>query len=154
MKITSNFADPIQHATAPLLGFNPVTFVVNGVVVAAVKDSDTMTNRGGFRCYVDEHDTDTLKGSENALFVMDMRMPPNHPVAPSLRPTGSGGDATVPVSSAAVLPALETADVNKNDESYLVRDHEPIFKTKTAQGIVFRSIENLCRLKIRQKTGK
>lgn len=144
----------LSAATAPLLGFNPVTFVVNGVVVAAIKDSDMMVNRGGFRCYVDETDVDTSKDADSALFVMDMQMPQNNPVAPALPSGGSGGDATVPVSSAAVLPALETADVNKNDESYLVRDHEPIFKTKTAQGIVFTSIENLCRCKIRHKTGK
>jgi hypothetical protein len=55
------------------------------------------------------------------------------------------------VSSAAILPALETASVNKDDESYLVRDHEPIFKTKTAQGIVFTAIENLARYKIKKK---
>ena len=44
---------------------------------------------------------------------------------------GSSGDGTVPVSSGAALNVLESADVTKDDESYLVRDHEPIFKTKT-----------------------
>ena len=140
--------------TAPLLGFNPITFVVKGVVVAAIKDSDTMANRGGFRCYTNENDVDTPKDNDAALFVMEMEPPPNNPVTLDGLQTGSGGDGTVPVSSAATLPALETVSVNKDDESYLVRDHEPIFKTKTAQSIVFNAIENLCRLKIRKKLGK
>ena len=140
--------------TAPLLGFNPITFVVKGVVVAAIKDTDMMVNRGGFRCYVNEHDLDTPKDSDAALFVMETEMPPNNPVTLGRLQAGSGGDATVPVSSAAIVPALETVGVNKDDESYLVRDHEPIYKTKTAQGITFTAIENLGRLKIRQKIGK
>ena len=145
---------PGRAATAPLLGFNPVTFVVSGVVVAAIKDSDAMVNRGGFRCHTNENDLDTPKDADAALFVMQMDMPPNNPVMLDRLQARSGGDATVPVSSAAVLPALETVDVNKSDESYLVRDHEPIYKTKTAQGIAFTSIENLARYKIRQKLGK
>ena len=128
-------------------------FVVNRVVVAAVKDSDAMANRGGFRCYTNENDVDTPKDNDAALFAMEMDPPPNNLVTLDGL-TGSGGDGTVPVSSAATLPALETVSVNKDDESYLVRDHEPIFKTKTAQGIVFNAIENLCRLKIRKKLGK
>ena len=47
---------------------------------------------------------------------------------------------------------LDTADVTKDDESYLVRDHEPVFKTKTAQDIVFNAIENIALHKIREKT--
>ena len=140
--------------TAPLMGFNPITFVVHGVTVAVIKDTDTMVNRGGFRCYANETDLDTSKDNDAALFVMEMAMPPNNPVTLDRLQTGSGGDATVPVSSAALLKALETVSVNKEDESYLVRDHEPIFKTKTAQGIVFIAIENLARYKIRQKLGK
>ncbi len=116
--------------------------------------SDRWANRGGFRCYVDEHNLDIPKDSDAALFVMEMEMPPNNPVTlPGVEP-GSGGDATVPVSSAAALPALETVSVNKGDESYLARDHEPIFKTKTAQDIAFTAIENLARYKIGQKLGK
>ena len=124
------------------------------MVVAAIKDSDMMANRGGFRCYVNDSDLDTPKDNDAALFVMELEPPPNNPVTLDGLQTGSGGDATVPVSSAAALPVLETASVNKDDESYLARDHEPIFKTKTAQGIVFTAIENLARFKIRQKLGK
>ena len=137
--------------TAPLLGFNPLTFIVKGVVVATIKDSDLMVSRGGFRCYVNDRDLDTPKDSDAALFVMEMDMPSNNSVALGVLKEGSGGDATVPVSSAAILPALETVSVSKDDESYLVRDHEPIFKTKTAQEIVFTAIENLARLKIREQ---
>ncbi len=137
--------------TAPLLGFNPLTFIVKGVAVAAIKDTDFMVNRGGFRCYVDDRDLDTPKDSDAALFVMDMDMPSNNPVALDGLKDSTGGDATVPVSSAGVLPALETVSVSSDDESYLVRDHEPIFKTKTAQGIVFTAVENLARIKIREK---
>lgn len=137
--------------TAPLMGFNPLTFIVNGVVVAAIIDSDTMVNRGGFRGYVNDSNIDVPKDNDAALFVMEMDMPPNNPVTLDRLQKSSGGDATVPVSSAAILPALETASVNKDDESYLVRDHEPIFKTKTAQGIVFTAIENLARFKIKKK---
>ncbi len=140
--------------TAPLLGFNPVTFVVKGIVVAAIKDTDAMVNRGGFRCHTDDNDLDTLKDSSATLFLMQLDMPPNNSVTLDRLQTGSGGDATVPVSSAAILSALETVGVNKDDESYLVRDHEPIYKTTTAQGIAFNSIENLARYKIRQKLGK
>jgi len=43
--------------------------------------------------------------------------------------------------------------VSKEDENYLVRDHEPVFKTKTAQDIVFAAIENLARFKIKMKIG-
>ena len=92
--------------TAPLLGFSPVTFVVNGVVVAAIKDSDFMANRGGFRCYVNETDIDTPKDHDAALFVMEMGSSPNNPVTLDGLQTGSGGDGTVPVSSATALPAL------------------------------------------------
>ena len=141
-------------ATAPLLGFNPVSFVVNGMVVAAIKDSDTLVNRGGFRCYVNDSDLDTPKDADAALFVMEMDPPPSTPVSLNGLQTGSGGDATVPVSSAAALKVLETASVTKDDESYLLRDHEPIFKTKTAQDIAFVAIENLARSKIRRKLGK
>ena len=138
--------------TAPLLGFNPITFVVKGVVVAAIKDSDTMANRGGFRCYTNENDVDTPKDNDAALFVMEMDPPPNNPVTLDGLQPGSGGDGTVPVSSAAALKVLETVSVTKDDESYLVRDHEPIFKTKTALDIVFNAIENIALHKIREKT--
>jgi len=139
--------------TAPLMGFNPLTFVVNGLVVAAIKDSDTMVNRGGFRCYVNDRNREVPKDSDSSLFVMEMDMPPNNPVTLDRLQKTSGGDATVPVSSAAILPALETVSVSKDDENYLVRDHEPVFKTKTAQGIVFTAIENLARFKIKTKIG-
>lgn len=119
-----------------------------------LRGSDHWVNRGGFRCYVSTSDIDTPKDSGTVSFAMELEMPPNHPVALVGLQKGSGGDATVPVSSAAALAVLETADVTQDDESYLVRDHEPIFKTKTAQGIAFTAIENLARLKIRQKTGK
>jgi len=139
--------------TAPLMGFNPLTFIVKGLVVAAIKDSDTMVNRGGFRCYVNDGNREVQKNNDSALFVMEMDMPPNNPVTLNPLQAGSGGDATVPVSSAAILPALETVSVSKEDENYLVRDHEPVFKTKTAQDIVFAAIENLARFKIKMKIG-
>ncbi len=112
-----------------------------------------MTNRGGFRCYVDAHDRDIPKDSDAALFMMQMDMPPNNPVALKNITEQSGGDATVPVSSSAILDALETVSINKGDASYLVRDHEPIYKTKTAQDITFNAIENLGRHKIKKKMG-
>ena len=65
----------ISAAGTPLLGFNPVTFVVTGAVSAAIKDSDFMVNRGGFRCYTHESDLDTPKESADALFVMQIEMP-------------------------------------------------------------------------------
>ena len=141
----------IAGAATPLLGFNPVTFVVTGAVSAAIKDSDFMVNRGGFRCYANESDLDTPKESAEALFVMQIEMPENSPVALNRLQTGSGGDGTVPVSSGAALNCKDTIDINRDDESYLVREHEPIYKTETAQRLTFVAIENLCRLKIKSK---
>jgi hypothetical protein len=138
--------------TAPLLGFSPVSFVIKQVGVAVVKDTDFMTNRGGFRCYVNEAGRDIPTNNDDALFVMQMEMPENNPVTLDGLQKGSGGDGTVPVSSGATLRALDTADVTKDDESYLVRDHEPIFKTKTAWNIVINAIENIALHKIREKT--
>jgi pimeloyl-ACP methyl ester carboxylesterase len=138
--------------TAPLLGFNPVSFVIKQVGVAVVKDTDFMTNRGGFRCYVNDAGQDIPTNNDEALFVMQMEMPENNPVMLDGLQKGSGGDGTVPVSSGATLRALDTADVTKDDESYLVRDHEPIFKTKTAWNIVINAIENIALHKIREKT--
>ena len=81
---------------------------------------------------MNEQNIDISKDSNDALFVMQLALPENNPVALKGLQKGSGGDGTVPVSSGAALNVLESADVTKDDESYLVRDHEPIFKTKTA----------------------
>ena len=123
------------------------------MALGAIKDSDTMVSRVGFRCYVNDSNREVPKNNEAALFVMEMDMPANIPVALDRLPARSGGDATVPVSSSAILPSLETVSVGRDDETYLLRDHEPIFKTKTAQGIVFTAIENLGRFKIQKKIG-
>lgn len=128
-----------------------MSFVIKQVGVAVIKDTDFMTTRGGFRCYVNEAGQDIPTTSDNALFVMQMEMPEYNSLMLDGLQKGSGGDGTVPVSLGAALRVLDTAAVTKDDESYLVRDHEPIFKTQTARNIVINAIENIALYKIREE---
>jgi hypothetical protein len=76
-------------------------------------------------------------------------------------PTGTG-DGTVPDASAIALKAKPTGytpgpegtvDISDDDESWFDRQHDGVYKTKTAQKITLKAIENLCKTKIKKETG-
>ncbi|MFY9268139.1 MAG: hypothetical protein WAO55_00150 [Candidatus Manganitrophaceae bacterium] len=51
------------------------------------------------------------------------------------------------------MKAQETIDVNGEDEASFHRGHQEIFATRTAQGIAFAGVENLCLERITEVVG-
>ena len=81
----------------------------------------------------------------------------------AIEPPAGTGDGTVPDSSARALDAKPesytkgpdgTVDINENDESRAKREHSAIFKSRTAQQITLRAIENLCKHIFNKETNR
>lgn len=133
--------------------FSPAGLAVSGVRVL-VKDSDRFANWGGFRVYTDASDRPVARNSDDAMFVMTIEPPGNQGKTPGAEEGERGGDGTVPLSSASALAARETIRIGEDEESWLDRDHEGIYRTETGQHIAMAAIENFCLKKIKDKTGK
>ncbi|MFY9269184.1 MAG: alpha/beta hydrolase, partial [Candidatus Manganitrophaceae bacterium] len=123
-----------QIGVGPLMGMRALQMLVLG--------QNRLANRGGYRDHIDLADRPVGEENGKPLFVVTMQPP-----------TEVGGDGTVPDASATFLKAQETIDINNQDEGSFQRGHQEIFATRTAQGIVFAGVENLCLERITEVVG-
>ncbi len=122
-----------QIGVGPLMGMRALQMLVLG--------HNRLANRGGYRDEVDLSGRPIKEGGK-PFFVVTMQPP-----------TETVGDGTVPDASATFLKAEETIDINNQDEGSFQRGHQEIFATRTAQGIVFAGVENLCLERITEVVG-